>query len=980
MNCQTFFKVILVSFFSISFQLSSQKINQIEKQSLNGEWAIIFDEKNVGATEKWFLKNIFDNQENKTRIQIPNHWETLKKDYEGVVFYKKMFQVPKSWEKGIVTLHFEAVNYKTEVWVNDQAVGIHEGGFTPFSFQVNQVLKAGELNSLIIRVVGPILMTDQRIDEMGRMEVPQWRGAITGGIWQDVWIQRRGNTTIQDVFIQPNIDKSSITLDLKLFNHKYEKQTNNVSINVNDKDGNSIISTSLEYDLSPGNNNLKTNLKIPNQVFWSPTNPYLYSIDIIIQSKNNISDKWSHKFGMRKFTIENNQFYLNNKPFYLKATFFEGLYPVGLAYPDSKEMVKKEIQLAKDAGFNMIRPWRKPASKMWLDLADELGILTVGSLAIECMNRPIQSAYLPMRVENELTKTILKDRNRTSIVMWELFNELIQPVMIQMLRPMSIKARELDPTRLILDESGGWAKGARMYLPYEKTGNLFNDIHDYSGSQITQSIYDGYANIGYTVEELNEKGLAGIKIPGKNVVPGQLSFVSELGYGSLPNLPKNNLEFKEKGNPLTPPMRYHLRLENELGQMLKKTGFDVLFKSFEDFCLAQQSAHGKANKRLLEATRSNPNIIGYCVHALTSGDWIIGAGLLDLWRNPKTDVYELTKEANQEQIITLRVIPRNNYKNTKPKIEIVGVNESQKIKSKIHLKIFDSSGNIIFKKEVIKPLSHGITNYLSEEIDMLGLEGSFKADVKLNDFKGNLIAKNSFDFDIFKPEDFNNYSPIQLIDFQGDLRNFLIQKKIPFVDFSSGINEQGLILAGVSPKNKKRNNFISLIKEAKNKVIKGSNLIVLDVPGNVPPYFGRKFEYNTVEGLPFSANMLNKGTTLGLWAGKPHMIKKHPIFKGLPTGIIMQEVYQNVHPKTTMMMQEGDIISGVVSYDHFQNLDLMLRHYPGPGDVWFGANILETKHGKGTMLFSTFDIINNLNSDPVAEIILKNMINYINIK
>ena len=276
MNCQTFFKVILVSFFSISFQLSSQKINQIEKQSLNGEWAIIFDEKNVGATEKWFLKNVFDNQENKTRIQIPNHWETLKKDYEGVVFYKKMFQVPKSWEKGIITLHFEAVNYKTEVWLNDQAVGIHEGGFTPFSFQVNQVLKAGELNSLIIRVVGPILMTDQRIDEMGRMEVPQWRGAITGGIWQDVWIQRRGNTTIQDVFIQPNIDKSSITLDLKLFNHKYEKQSNNISINVNDKGGNSIISTSLEYDLSPGNNNLKTNLKIPNQVFWSPTNPYLF--------------------------------------------------------------------------------------------------------------------------------------------------------------------------------------------------------------------------------------------------------------------------------------------------------------------------------------------------------------------------------------------------------------------------------------------------------------------------------------------------------------------------------------------------------------------------------------------------------------------------------------------------------------------------------------------------------------------------------
>jgi hypothetical protein len=81
---------------------------------------------------------------------------------------------------------------KPEVWVNDQAVGTHEGGFTPFSFQVDEILKPGEINHIIMRVVGPILMTDQRIDEMGRMEVPQWRGAITGGIWQDVWIQRRG--------------------------------------------------------------------------------------------------------------------------------------------------------------------------------------------------------------------------------------------------------------------------------------------------------------------------------------------------------------------------------------------------------------------------------------------------------------------------------------------------------------------------------------------------------------------------------------------------------------------------------------------------------------------------------------------------------------------------------------------------------------------------------------------------------------------
>ena len=130
--------------------------------------------------------------------------------------------------------------------------------------------------------------------------------------------------------------------------------------------------------------------------------------------------------------------------------------------------------------------------------------------------------------------------------------------------------------------------------------------------------------------------------------------------------------------------------------------------------------------------------------------------------------------------------------------------------------------------------------------------------------------------------------------------------------------------------------------------------------------------------MPFSANLLNKGTTLGLWAGKPHMVKKHPVFQGLPTGVIMQEVYQNVHPKTTMMMQQGKMISGVVSYDHFQNIDLMLRHYMGPGDIWFGANLLETEFREGTMLLSTFDIVDNLGKDPVAELILNNMINYYN--
>ncbi len=86
-----------------------------------------------------------------------------------------------------------------------------------------------------------------------------------------------------------------------------------------------------------------------------------------------------------------------------------------------------------------------------------------------------------------------------------------------------------------------------------------------------------------------------------------------------------------------------------------------LYPDLEQFCLDQQSIHGAANKRMIEAVRSNPNVSGYCIHALAAGDWILGAGLIDLWRQPKSYAYEATKAANQPRILAIRMSPRNVY-------------------------------------------------------------------------------------------------------------------------------------------------------------------------------------------------------------------------------------------------------------------------------------------------------------------------------
>ncbi|NOR74396.1 MAG: hypothetical protein GQ525_04485, partial [Draconibacterium sp.] len=723
----------------ITISLSAQQSSECNQLSLDGNWEIIFDDNNEGVEGEWHLNKNYDAHSGIKEIEVPSCWEEFKKDYEGVAFYRKKFTIPESCEGQILELKFDASNYMTQIWLNEQVVGFHEGGYTPFSFRIDKLAKPGEENTLTVRVISPIILTDKRIDGLGRQEVPMWRGAITGGIWQSVNIFATGTTRLADVFLEPNIHNNTLAVNLKLENVETAISESEIHMQIVSNEGEKVASLKTSLDVFPGKNQQRWEFNIEDAEYWSMSNPYLYTAKIEILKNGKISDSWSAKFGMREFTAKDNKFVLNGKPMYLKACFFEGLYPVKLAYPDSREMAIKEITLAKEAGFNMIRPWRKPAPPMWLDLCDSLGVLTVGSLVTECMHRPISTPRLPFVVENEVRKTILANRNRTCIVQWELFNEINRPILAQMLNSMSVLARELDPTRMILDESGGWGEGANVYLPYQRTPIKFNDIHHYSGSQVHQKEYDGYLAIAKTDEEIKELGLKNAKAYGRNVVNGIMSYVSELGYGSSPDLTVNNPLFEEKGNPIVAPTIYHKKMADEAVYAMKKAGFDKIYPDMKDFYLEQQKMHGIANKRMIEATRSNSSIAGYCVHALVGGDWVIGAGLLDLWRNPKTLVYDLTKAANQPQIVTIRILPRNIYAEKGAKLEITGISELETETANISIKIKSEKGKTVFSKILKTDFEYGITKILSDELDTKKLKGNYVVIVRVTNKSGEII-------------------------------------------------------------------------------------------------------------------------------------------------------------------------------------------------------------------------------------------------
>ncbi len=943
--------------------------------SLDGKWEIIFDDNNEGNASGWMRSDVFEAQGGRQTVQVPGAWETYKKDYEGVAFYRKVFDLPANWEGMVIRLQFGAVNYLAEVWLNDEVVGYHEGGFTPFEFRVDEMIRPGEQNILTLRVVGPIILSDKEIDGVGKMETPQWRGGITGGIWQSVNLVATDNVYIDEVFLEPKISNNTVTFHVEVDHTAIQGIEAEVEMEVYEvgPEEKRIAGITEKWRLHPGLNKKVKELHLPDVDYWSPDNPQLYRASVRVVADGLVSDTWQNNFGMRELTIRNKDFYLNGKRIYIKATFFEGLYPNGIAYPDNEEMARKEIRLAKEAGFNMIRPWRRPPAPMWLDLADEMGVLVVGSPALECMQLPLSTPYLPSRVKNEITQAVLRDRNRACVVQWELFNELHRPVLKQLMRPMAMITRQLDPTRLILDESGGWAYGANMYLPYDFEPTKFNDIHTYPGPFINERTFDGFLSIGMADAEKKAAGLSG-NTPGRNVVPGLMSFVSELGYGSLPELVRNNQLFESQGNPITPAYRYHKRLAAEQEAVLNESGFGDMYPDMKQFYLDQQNIHGAANKRMIEAVRSNPKVDGYCIHALVAGDWILGAGLLDLWRNPKSYAYEGTKAANQPRIISIRVKPRNIYAPKGTTIEVTGINELEPVLTSVTLNVLSQTGEVVLSKKKDFKWASGVSRVLTEKVNTERWDGDYTVEVKLNDQDDNLITENSTGLRVFPEEDLKTpKSKVSMPDREGSLASFLKSRGVKVVRFSkrTGINTPVLVTrSNIEGKGEDVEKEIAENYEAIFEFVNsGGTVLFIDGFDNIMT--------SDTSIFPLEADI---HPARGLWTCIPHLVKEHPVFEGLPSNTMMRDVYENVWPTMTLRNISGKDVKAVenivasIGFDWFSRNHKL--HYSGPGASWWGSDLPILSIGKGRCIISQLRLTNNLGKDPVADKILINLIDF----
>ena len=284
------------------------------------------------------------------------------------LIYQRSFDVPSAWKGKQVLLHFGAVDWKADVWVNDVKVGSHTGGYAPFSFDITAALNAKN-NKLVVKVWDP---TDKGYQPRGKqVSNPHgiWYTPVTG-IWQTVWLEPVTKKHIADLRILPDIDRNVLSVDAKVIGRCCDDL-----VEVNVYDGNNLVAVGKSI------NNEPVEIAMPaDRKLWSPESPFLYTLKVTLKNAGKVVDKVDSYAAMRKYSYKRAadgivRMELNNEPLFQFGPLDQGWWPDGLYTAPTDEALAWDVKKTKDFGFNMIRKHIKVEPARWYMHCDKMGII-----------------------------------------------------------------------------------------------------------------------------------------------------------------------------------------------------------------------------------------------------------------------------------------------------------------------------------------------------------------------------------------------------------------------------------------------------------------------------------------------------------------------------------------------------------------------------------------------------------------------------
>ena len=418
---------------------------------------------------------------------------------ENELWYQREFTVPSNWKNNRILLHFGAVDWKADVWVNDVKVGQHTGGYVPFSFDVTPALKSGA-NKMIVKVWDG---TDQGYQPRGKqVNNPHgiWYTPVSG-IWQTVWMEPVPEKYIENVKITPDIDKNIINVEAFI-----NQPASSDRIEVKVMEGSRVVATGQSINNQPVEVSMPTNPRL-----WSPNDPFLYDLEVTVFNGSKQLDKVKSYTAMRKYSTKRDdkgivRLQLNNKDLFQFGPLDQGWWPDGLYTAPSDEALRYDVVKTKDFGFNMIRKHVKVEPARWYMHCDRLGIIVWqdmpnGDRSPEWQMREyftgaerLRSPESEANYRKEWKEIMDYLYSYPSIGVWVPFNEAWGQFKTQEIVEWT---KQYDPSRLVNPASGG---------NHYHLGDML-DLHNYP--QPEMYLYDGqratvlgeYGGIGWANKE-----------------------------------------------------------------------------------------------------------------------------------------------------------------------------------------------------------------------------------------------------------------------------------------------------------------------------------------------------------------------------------------------------------------------------------------------------------------------------------------------
>jgi len=426
--------------------------------SLDGQWLLAVDPKNAGRDGQWWSAPRPEAKPTK----VPWIIQETFPGYHGVAWYWRDFVTPTHPHPGgRYLLRFWQVDYLAEVWLNGVSVGGHEGGETPFVLDVTDRIKPGEKNHLAVRVLNP---THQPIDGISLNQtarrckvIPYSAGAgfNHGGITDSVELICTPAVYMDDLFVTAHPEQKSGRIHVQASVRNTTAATKGyVDVTVaSARSGETTATLHLQREFHPGSTLVETDLTIDGPHLWQLNDPYLYRVTVRVGIDGASSfDEQSTRCGFRDFRFSDGYFRLNGQRIYLRCSHTCNHYPIGQQFPRDPDLLRRDLLNMKVMGFNAIRFIWGGASRVQLDLCDEIGLMvyeeSYASMAIG------SSPKMAERFDSGVSEVIRRDRNHPSVVMWGLLNEAPKGPAFQHALKMLPLVRSLDNTRVVMLNSG----------------------------------------------------------------------------------------------------------------------------------------------------------------------------------------------------------------------------------------------------------------------------------------------------------------------------------------------------------------------------------------------------------------------------------------------------------------------------------------------------------------------------------------------